>query len=184
MNEQYNYPVKYAVLESKEKGGWDNRYKDINQGFIASKCYVLESSIIYGISGSSSITHKVVFPYNNIQLFRQSLLDGICDIGVANTITYDMNNNPTPVFLVDELFDTYEEAKTRAIEEINSYKSRLLKSEDYEEKQKESLLQEYNKKIELSNLYEQAVLDKTNNMKITDGKDKSFEKLLKLSEKN
>ena len=33
MSEEINYPIKYAVLELKERGGWAVNYENITQGF-------------------------------------------------------------------------------------------------------------------------------------------------------
>ena len=52
-----NYPIKYAVLELKSRGGWLVGFRDITQGFIASKCYVVETNIVYHQDGGNSITH-------------------------------------------------------------------------------------------------------------------------------
>ena len=81
MNKEINYPIKYAVLELKERGGWSVGYKDITQGFIVSKCYVIESSIIYNADGSYKTIHRVVFPFSDIAAFKDSLAYGKQYIG-------------------------------------------------------------------------------------------------------
>ena len=52
MSRELNYPIKYAVLELKEKGGYLVGYKGITQGFIVSKCYVIRSNRAYNSDGS------------------------------------------------------------------------------------------------------------------------------------
>ena len=76
MNDNINYPVKYAVLEIKEIGGWAVWFENVTLGFIASKCYVIESNILYDVNGNSQVIHKVVFPFNNIEKFKSSLKNG------------------------------------------------------------------------------------------------------------
>ena len=63
MKEKVNFPIKYAVLELTQSGGWMVDYKDITKGFIVSKCYVIEDNIIYDSDGNSKIVHKVFFPF-------------------------------------------------------------------------------------------------------------------------
>ena len=70
MNKIINYPIKYAVLELKKRGGWAVDFEDVTQGFIVSKCYVVESNIVYNADGTNSVKHKVVFPYDDISLFE------------------------------------------------------------------------------------------------------------------
>ena len=42
MSRENNFPIKYAVLELKEEGGYITNYKDIVRGYIVSKCWVAE----------------------------------------------------------------------------------------------------------------------------------------------
>lgn len=83
MNKEINYPIKYTILELKERGGYLVGYEDITQGFVVSKCYVIESSIAYNADGSNKIIHKVVFPFQNIESFKISLRNGMQNIGNA-----------------------------------------------------------------------------------------------------
>ena len=181
MSNKLNYPIKYAVLELKEKGGYSVGYNDITQGFIASKCYVVESSIIYQPDGSNKISHKVVFPYQNIEKFKMSLRNGGYYIGEEEIPRYDANGMVYPVNVVSKLFDTYELAKIEADEKNEKYKINLsfkvpLKITDPKWKdQYYSLREEYEKRLVIANLFEELVLEKTKNM----NNDKPYKKILK-----
>ena len=83
MNKELNYPVKYAVLELKEVGGYSQGWEDITKGFIASKCFVVESKVKYLSDGSSKVSHKVVFPHKDYKTFKNEP-DKICYIAECN----------------------------------------------------------------------------------------------------
>ena len=53
MYKDNNFPIKYAILELKEKGGYITNYEYIVRGYIVSKCWVVESSIKYFSDGDS-----------------------------------------------------------------------------------------------------------------------------------
>ena len=183
MINQLNYPIKYAILEVKEKGGWAENYKDITEGFIASKCYIIESDIVYDSLGNAKLIHKVVFPFDNITTFKSSLSSGIHDIGIANVPSYDMHNNPYPVTIVDELYDTYESAKNAANEKNEEYKANLItKTPSTEldwEFQYELLKQNYDKTSAMCNLFEEIITSKTNEMPISSDKKDEYVKALR-----
>ncbi len=183
MNNKFNYPIKYAVLELKEKGGWLEKYEEITQGFIASKCYVVESDVLYDNEGQSKLVHKVVFPFNDFGKFKQSLSGGIHDIGIANIPAYDFYNNPYPVTVVDQLFEKFEEAKERANEKNEEYKLNLINKVSVNtpgwEIQFELLKQNYDKTVALCNLFEQLAIEKSKDMIITSEKKDEYVKVLK-----
>lgn len=95
-----NYPIKYAILELKKTGGWADRYETITQGFIVSKCYVVESSITYHFNGNNKIAHKVVFPFENLLCLEESLMNGKQNIGEPNISSYDACNRPSLINIV------------------------------------------------------------------------------------
>ena len=123
MRNELEYPIKYAVLELKEQGGFLAGYEDITQGFIVSKCYVVGSEIKYYSNGKYDITYKVVFPFKNISSFKLSLNRGTSYDCYETIPLYDASGDPYPIDIVTSLFDNYEEAK-----EIS-----LLKNEKMEE---------------------------------------------------
>ena len=177
MNKEINYPIKYAVLELKERGGYPVGYKNITKGFIASKCYVVESDIIYNSDGSNKVIHKVVFPFQDIESFIVSLRNGEQNIGYAKIPEYDAYGRIYPVSIVTDLFDSYESAKVSAEEKNEEHRCNLMLgfsnstlsklSNINWEKQYEELKQEFENGLEIFNKFEQLVLVTTEDMKIS-----------------
>ncbi len=171
MEREINFPIKYAVLELKEKGGWAVGYKDIIRGYIVSKCYVMESSISYKSDGTNKITHKVVFPYKNLETLEISIKNGEYYLGKAELPRYDAYNNPYPVNIVDSLFDTFEEAKIIANEKNEELEANILwaiptlgnNNSLYETKKNE-----FKDKLRLCDLFEQLLLEIAEDMSITE----------------
>ena len=198
MNKEINYPIKYAVLELKEKGGYLYGYEDITQGFIVSKCYVIESSIIYNPDGSNIIIHKVVFPFKDIENFKISLRNGNQNIGNVETPQYDACGRIYPTNVVTDLFDSYELAKETAKEKNEEHRCNLISkvpvpisarlSNSNWQKQYEELKQKFDNGLEICNLFEQLVLAATEDMNIseevTTNEQKSFVKTLKPTKKH
>ncbi len=184
MIKEISYPIKYAVLELKKEGGWSNGYEDIFQGFIVSKCYVMESNIVYHSDGSNEITHKVVFPFDNISCLGDLPFDGSQSIGEENVPYYDACNMPKPVHVVTDLFDSYEEAKTIAEGKNKEYKDNLIlqvsvSGPDWKKKL-EKLEQKFDRALELCYLFEQLALKETDDMKISEQDEQApFLKILK-----
>ena len=187
MSKEINYPIKYAVLELKKSGGWAVGYKDITQGFIVSKCYVVESNIIYHSDGKNKVTHKVVFPFEDISCLEVSLMNGSQNIGEENMPSYDACNRPYPINIVTDLFDSYEKAKIIADGKNEECRhSLILKvamgNSNWKEKF-EVLKQEFEQRLELCNLFERLVLEATEDMNISEqlsiGEQESSVKILK-----
>ena len=193
MNKEINYPIKYAVLELKEKGGYLVGYEDITLGFIVSKCYVTESSIIYISDGSNKGIHKVVFPFQDIESFKMSLRNGRQNIGNAEIPQYDACGRIYPINIVTDLFDSYELAKESAEEKNEEHRCNLISkvptpipaklSNTNWQKQHEELKQEFENGLEICYLFEQLVLAATRDMdiseEVTTNDQKSFVKTLK-----
>ena len=177
MNKEINYPVKYAVLELKEKGGWLVGYEDITQGFIVSKCYLIESNVVYHSDGTSTINHKVVFPFEDISSFKTSIRNGRQNIGDENIPHYDACNRPYPINVVSNLFDTYELAKEVAIEKNEEHKQNIIyrvpevRGEILNSNWNERFdffTREFEENLRISNLFEQLILAATENMDISE----------------
>ena len=190
MNKEINYPIKYAVLELIERGGWSVGYKDITQGFIVSKCYVIESNIVYHSDGSYNVIHKVVFPYSDISTFKNSLSYGGQNIGSPEIPRYDACDKVYPINMVTALFDSYEEAKVAAIGKNEEFKSNLImKVPDFFsnhfldsdwKKQYESLKQKYEQNLAICNLFEELVIEETKDMIISEeANDRAMVRILK-----
>ena len=172
MIKERKYPIKYAVLELKERGGWSCNYAYITQGFIVSKCYVVESNIVYHSDGSNSITHKVVFPFEDISCFKNSLRYGRSNIGDKQVPSYDACDRPYPINIVDELFDSYEESKKVAEDKNEEYRCNLVMEvsvlqPDWKE-QFEELKKDFDKRLDVCYLFEELVSKKTTDMEISD----------------
>lgn len=163
MSKELHQPIKYAVLELKEKGGYLVGYKDITQGFIVSKCYVIGSNRVYNSDGSKNLTHTVVFPFKDISYFKDSFRNNFQNIGDKNVPSYDGPNDSYLTDVVAELFDSYETAKVDTEQKNEEYKQNL-----YLKEQSEILTSEFKQSLELCYLFEQLVLDATEDMKITE----------------
>lgn len=190
MNKEINYPIKYAVLELKERGGWYVNYEDVTQGFIASKCYVVESNVVYHSNGTSTINHNVVFPYEDISSFKVLFRNGKKNIGNKNKPHYDAYDRPYPVNIVSKLFDTYEQAKEEAISKNEEHRRYLInkvpitKGDILNQKWNtnyEILTREFDERLKICNVFEQLVLEATEDMDVT--VDKSKIKVLKPTRK-
>ena len=174
MSKEINYPIKYAVLELKTSGGWLVGFEDIIEGFIASKCYVVESKIIYHSDGSNQVIHKVVFPFEDISCLKASFTNDNYDIGKENIPSYDACNRPYPIHIVTDLFDSYEKAKNIADKKNEEYKHHLIGqmsigTEGLDWKTKIRILERKLKQsLELCNLFERLVLEATKEMNISD----------------
>lgn len=187
MEKEINYPIKYAVLELKTRGGWSVGYEDITQGFIVSKCYVVESNIVYHSDGTNKLTHKVVFPFEDISCLQNSLMNGTQNIGEENIPSYDACNRPYPATVVTNLFDSYEAAKISAEEKNEEYKHILVLkvyAENLNRKEQfKKLKGEFDQKLKLCYLFEQLVLEATKDMRISEpisnNESKSSVKILK-----
>ena len=106
-------------------------------------------------------SHKVVFPFNDIKLFKISFNRGRQNIGKANILSNDAAGRPYPVNIVSELFDSYEEAKMAAKERNKEYKIKLLVEEallctNWQE-QMEKIEKEFEQKLALCFLFEKLI---------------------------
>jgi len=172
MSKEINYPIKYAVLELKKRGGWSVGYEDITQGFIVSKCYVVESNITYHFDGTSSLTHKVVFPFEDISCLEVSLVNGSLNIGEKNIPSYNASNRHPQTQVVTSLFDSYEKAKIIAERKNEECRHGLILkvaigNPNWKEKF-EVLKQEFEQRLELCNLFERLILEATEDMNISE----------------
>ena len=188
MNNDTNFPIKYAVLELKESGGYITNYKDIIRGYIVSKCWVVESAIKYFSDGNAKVFHKVIFPYKDLDTLKTSLRNDKEFIGERITINYDFNYNPHPIDIASELFDSYDEAKVIAEEKNKDMKNHIaskvyFNTSDLKFKQTLSdYEQEWAKQLSICQLFEKLSLSETEDMTITDSinQDKKFQLLKKL----
>ena len=168
MKNKSGYPVKYAVLELCE----ETRNGKIINGYIASKCYLVESSIVFNDNGTSHEEYKVVFPYNNIEEFKRSIKHNEEYNDIAIMPRRDACNNIYPVSIVDNLYDTLGNASEIAVEKnirylnyleskYNSILNPILKSY-----YKESI-SELTKNLEIAKFYEEIVEEKTKDIEVS-----------------
>lgn len=176
MSEEKKYPIKFAVLELKKHGGWIVGYNDITLGYIVSKCYVVESSIKYLPSGDTKISHKVVFPFKDINIEKLKLdlqKEQQYYIGEKITPCYDTWGNSYPVDIVSNIFESYEEAKQEAeiknkeimknlILEVSSQNSILKFKEEYE-----NLKKQFTEQLTICQAFEQLVTIETADMDVS-----------------
>lgn len=189
MDEVVNYPVKYAVLELKQRGDQSVRFKEITKGFIASKCFIIESNIVYDHKGKGKIIHKVVFPYKDIEMFNNSIKNGRPNIGKPEIPYSRALNNTFKLNIVEELYDSYESAKTKARDLNEKHSKKLMRSvEDFFgdldfKDQRENILKEFEDGLEMCYLFEQTIAYATMDMNAIDGsisdKEKTYVRVLK-----
>ncbi|MBQ6282190.1 MAG: hypothetical protein IJK66_01480 [Bacilli bacterium] len=106
-----SYPIKYAVEVLKVIGDSTEEYRDITEGYIVSKCYVVEDRIKYDRNDGPTIRHIVTFPYRRFGDFNEYFrkhLNG--DSYYEQRCVPERENLEHPEFIVNELYDTYEEA--------------------------------------------------------------------------
>ena len=174
MSQEQKYPIKYAVLELKERGGWLVGYEDIIRGYIASKCYVVESLIKYLPSGKQEILHKVVFPITDLEGFKLKLSRNSLYFE-KDSVKYDACNNPYPIRIVEEIFDNYEETKIQAKHKNKDLERKIIingtihlpiSNQEFKETLKK-LKNEFTEQLSICELFEQTITENTKDMEIT-----------------
>lgn len=167
MNKEINYPIKYAVLELKERNSYLDEYDDITKGFIPSKCYVIESDIIYNPDGSNKMVHIVVFPFQDIKSFKISL----GNLGKANIPNFEEYGTICPINMVTDLFDNYENAKIVTEQKNEELKYKLLSkytSSNLSKLSYENYKHRIENGLEICYMFEQLVQIETENMGISE----------------
>lgn len=173
MNEDLKFPIKYAVLELKSPGGYSTNYEDVTEGFIVSKCYVVGSEVKYFPTGEAKVTYKVYFPYDDIENFMFNGRDVIRMLGI------DACNNYYSVHIVEGIFDTYEEAKEEADHRNKCLKSlAIVRATFAEDTVKETIIDNFEQKMQLCQKYEDFIAENTKGMKVT--KDDRLDSLRRL----
>ncbi len=161
------YPVKYAILELKQNGGWINNYEKITQGFIVSKCYVMDSNIKFFSDGKSEESYKVVFPFSNNPNTELSLKHIISNPNPTRAIDGTCFSSDT----VSDLFDTYEEANALALKKNKELETKLVLEisiwDPFWKEKKQKTKEQFSKKMELCHEIENWILNHTSYMKIS-----------------
>lgn len=176
MTKEINLPIKYAILKLKLKSGYNAGYKDITQGFIVEKCYVLESNAKYNLDGTSNIKHKVVFPYKDLATFKASVENNLpLDIGAPRLPKYNYIDDEFLIDVVDNLYDSYDLAKKNAEIKNEEYiKNVLMKIKNLSGEndieyfnQYKIMKEQFNKRLEACNKFEELVREATTNMDVS-----------------
>ena len=163
---ELNYPIKYAVLELKEKG------KVI--GYIPSKCYIVESDTKYFGDGSSKNIHRVVFPFTDVEEYKHKIYYDYetKDIGTPSIPMLDLSGNYYPVKIVEKLYDDYDSAYAVAtvnnifLEENMLTNIIPLATNPMYQKEKEEILLKHSLNMTLCEKFEKLVREQTKNMKV------------------
>lgn len=185
MEKKLNYPVKYAVLELKTDGGWDNNYEDVTVGFITSKCYVIGQNVRYYQDGSCKVFYQVVFPYNDIYNYRWRTSIGYPFTEKEIIPSFGYHGNCTNENIVSNVFESFEEASVAADVINKERRDRVgyylsVAAPDWEEKYN-NLLEEFDKNLAICKSYEQAICDATSDMVVT-GENIAIKQLIKKDE--
>lgn len=174
MEKKFKYPVKYAVLELKVKGGWSDNYQDVTMGYIASKCYVIEQNIRFYQDGSSNLSYQVVFPYNDFNSYKTRMADENPLDGKAIAPTFELSGSCTNADTVLDVYDTLEEASMDA---ESKNERRIARAGAYISLADPNWREKYNaearvveQELAICKSYEQAICEKTAN--VTVGKER------------
>lgn len=167
MEHDLRYPVKYAILELKERMGWVDNYEEKICGFIVSKCYVVDSNVKYLSDGTVKISHKVVFPFKNNSYYELSLQH----INEMPNPSRDLSGDCYEADIVSEIFDSYDEAHTIAWQKNKDLERNLvlkvyISDPDFKEKY-QKLKDEFNQKLDICQRVEEWILSHTIGMKIS-----------------
>ena len=172
MDQNLKYPIKYALLELKEHGGWEHNYEDIPLCYIVSPCYVINQNIRYYSDETTKTTYEVVFPYKDIHTYKY-----LKRFNEHSEKPHFSSYNCLNSNIVSNLFDTYEEANiTAEIENKNKRKNIFCSVKNYNQ-----ILDTFNKNLEICKEFEQLVLERTKNIQITQ-KDINVKKLTRKKE--
>ena len=109
MNENFKYPVKYAVLEMIDK----NKFESETAFYMAAKCYVV---------GEEEGMYKVLFPIQDVLKYATNMYYNYRKSILDNPKLEDLAGEFYPVDTVDTLYDDYESAKSAAQD-----KNRMMK---------------------------------------------------------
>ncbi len=165
MEKELNYPIKYAIKEIRTREENMHGYSYFTQGFIVSKCYVLESVVKYNSDGSNSIAHKVVFPYSKFDNFIAAMNLNIPYYEVPVKPIY---NEIYSFDYVEKIYDSYEMANVEVFLKNEKLKKDLIQMVSLTDLDwKEKLLQLQSNlvtSLELCKQYENYILENTRDM--------------------
>lgn len=168
MENELNYPVKYAVLELKVKGDWKNDYKDRTIGFIASKCRIVSQNIRYFQDGTSKLSYQVVFPYKNIEEYKNRISRNLPFDEIEKLPNFGSYDNCLNATVVSEIYDTYDEASDVA-DNKNSDMRHFAGAFVYPTWQvkREEKIKEFDTNIAICKSFEHDIIEATSSMQVT-----------------
>ena len=164
MIEGFNFPVKYAVLELIEDGGYIYNYEPVIRGYIATKCYVIEDVVSYRADGTNSKFYRVFFPNKNFDTFKSCYKNNIDYRIKHGNFLYDIYGKIRNLDTVYALYDSYEDAKSMADYKNEKFMfetivSNVILDNDYE-KNAEIMKSELKNEFDICNKFEEE-LNKT-----------------------
>lgn len=167
MKEEMNYPIKYAVLPIKVMPeecyapGTFGGSEDFDvRGYIVSKVYLTKEIMSYEKDGTSKLYYEITYPYpTENSIYRE------------RTYPYSIWSGEINRELVDNVFDTYEEAKEKA----NTLNEELKKQVYYcvsangkeASKELESKIYYFEKKQVMYQSFEDKITELTEDMIVT-----------------
>ena len=166
MKEDMKFPIKYAVLELVEDGGYLNNYEKVIKGYIATRCYVVEDVIKYKADGTNYELFRVFFPNKNLEAFEDHLKSGKeYEINHEN-IQFDLYGNMKNLDVVYALYDRYEDAKKMADYRNEKYMfetiyTNVILDENYE-KNAEKIKKEMSYEFDICDQFEEKLNNKFN----------------------
>lgn len=164
MKDYNDYPIRYAVLELRKKGGWAVDYEYVTQGYIASKCYVVGSKLFYG-GKESRIESNVIFPYEDIDLFKKT-----SSLGEKQIPTYTSSGELANMRTVSKVYETFEEAKEAAEKENENYKDSLLYKIDVSREgwkiELDKLKEDFERNLNICYSFEEKALECTKDLEV------------------
>ena len=123
-----NYPIKYAVIPMIEQVGWLHGMNELEREYgtvcyIVSKCYLVEESKKYKADGSVRVKYHVVCPYQYDEFYEWKRVEPTFNI---------MHGQCTNDIVVDEVYDSLEDARVSKDEKNQEIFQKLFKYMPYE----------------------------------------------------
>ncbi len=162
-NKNYlKYPIKYAIMPISKQTGtyYGTSEKEREDGVIAnivSKCYVIGERKTYSSDGNTQINYEVVFLYNEVSDEHTNKFE--------ETIpTFNFLSNCVNSIYVNQVFNTFSEAKNKAI----YYNSNIIRREVlYSQSNYEAIKMEHQKILDKYEKIENMLEELNSDVEIT-----------------
>lgn len=177
MEKEINYPIKYAIMPIEEQTGWAMGLHGLVRDYsivanIVMKCYVVGKSIKFEKDGSHQTQYEVVFLYGT---------EGYTKNFEPTVPSYGFHNQCTNSTDVEQVFDTFEEAKAVATDkndQIFKNASLRLSIKHYEEQFK-VLREDYQRILDKYETIESSIEAQTSDVTISPSYSTILEDVLK-----